>query len=563
VSDAADPSSKGQDVPALGQRLHRAALFLKRLTFRVSTAIQGPLYRFFFTIERMLVYVYEAIVGSWARSIDGLRNSKIIRALWKNTKRLSLLIAIIALIFVLIRESIFTIDYDFDGVIVRLGAYNRTVSPGINFMIPGIERLFVVNTEDRRQEHFGFIQFTPPPAPMTDFEAERKEDEDELLQEHARDAVDSAGSGSFVIESQRRGPRTTADYIVETAIPEPEMLRQEDEEDEVRERIKEQVKASELLVPPSGKVPVPEEMKMIAGDLNIVYLTYSVQYEIIDARAYLFNAVDVKRNLRDLSQVAIRISVGDRSTEAVLSGDRKVIESETLKFLQVESDRYRLGLRITNVIIQDANPPDQVKTAFHQVNAAKQEMENTIHQAESEYNSTIPQMTGKAERAISEANAYRINLLAKAQGESERFLSVLEEYQKAPEVIRTRYYLEALEELHEDISVTLIDPSLRGILPVFSGDANGRGELAQSSGVLQHAHAENEPSFNKGQHAVTSTNSSEYGPAGAPSRLVDPPGPGRVSGSEPHAHEENTHKIALPKITEVEPASVTPTQVQP
>ena len=561
MSELTKPFGEQQDSRAAPGKFTRAALFLKRLIFQVSAAVQGPFYRFFFSIELVCVYAYEAIVESWTRSLNALRNNKIIRSIWKNSQRLAMIVAIIALAFVIVRESIFTIDYDFDGVIVRLGAFNRTVTPGINFMIPVIERLFVVNTEDRRQEHFGFVQFTPPPAPMTDFEADRKEDEEEILQEHEREAIESTGSGSFVIESQRRGPRTTADYVVETGIPDPERLPQQEEEDEVRERIKERVKTSELLVPPSGKVPVPEEMKMIAGDLNIVYLTYSVQYEIIDPRAYLFNAVNVKRNIRHLAQVAIRISVGDRSTGSILSGDRKMIESETRDFLQTETDRYRLGLRITNVIIQDANPPDQVKTAFHQVNAAKQQMENTIHQAESEYNSTLPQMSGKAERAISEAHAYRVNLLAKARGESARFLSVLGEYRKSPEVIRTRYYLEALEELHDAISVTLIDPSLRGILPVFSGDASNRGGLEQSSGVLQHADSGNGPPFNEGQHAVSATRVSDFGPQGELSRLVDPPG--IVPISEPAAHAQDVHKITMPKITEVEPAFVAPAKVQP
>lgn len=558
-----ESNTSGENRPTAGGRIRSAVLFTKRLTFRLTAAIQGPFYRFFFALERTIIYVYQAIVESWVRGFNAIKNSKIIRAIWKNSKRLAVLIAFLVLLFVLIRESIFTIDYDFDGVIVRLGAYDRTVSPGINFMVPGIERLFVVNTEDRRQEHFGFVQFTPPPPPMTEFEADLKEEETELLQERETKAVDSTGSGSFVIESQRQGPRTTADYVIETNITDPETLGQEDEEDEVRERIKERVRTSELLVPPSGKVPIPEEMKIIAGDLNIVYLTFSVQYEIIDPRAYLFNSVDVKRNVRDLSQVAIRISVGDRSTEGVLSGERKLIEAETLKFLQVQFDRYQLGLRVTNVIIQDANPPDQVKAAFHRVNSAKQEMENTIHHAEAEYNSTIPQMTGKADRTIAEAEAYRVNLLAKARGESHRFLNVLREYRKAPEVIKTRYYLEALEELHDDINVTLIDPNLRGILPVFSGDTNQASNLAQSSGVLDHAHSSNKPALNEGQHTTTATRAGDFGPISEPLRSIDPPGvkiQTTLNADEPGGEK---HSVVMPSITDVEPATIAPAKVQP
>ena len=79
-------------------------------------------------------------------------------------RRVIFLLAFVGISYVVIRATVFIIDYDYDGVILRVGAYHRTVTPGMNFKIPVIEKLFVVNTEDRRQEHFGFVQFDPPPA---------------------------------------------------------------------------------------------------------------------------------------------------------------------------------------------------------------------------------------------------------------------------------------------------------------------------------------------------------------------------------------------------------------
>lgn len=531
----------------------------KRWIFHVVSTLQTVVYGFIFAVQRTLLYVHGAVIGSFTLFVNALLKNRFIRSCFVNLRRVIFLVAFAGLSYVIVRSTVFTINYDFDGVILRVGAYHRTVTPGINFKIPVVEKLFVVNTEDRRQEHFGFIQLAPPPEPMTDHERDLREEQDDLLLEYNESRAGDLGSGDFITENERKGPGLTRDFIIENEVANQERVQQSEQEAEVKERNERRVEAANHIVPPSGKVPVPEEMKMITGDLNIVYLTYSVQYEIVTPEDYLFNSVDVQSNVRDIAQVAIRVAVGDRSTNGVLSFDRKVIADETLAYMQDIISRYQLGLHITNVIIQDANPPDQVKAAFHKVNSAKQEMEDIINVAESEYNATLPQMVGKAERVRSEAEAYRENLTQKAAGEAQRFTQILAEYKKAPEVTRSRYYLEALESLHENISVTLIDPTLKGILPVLMKE---RAELppAVSAGVLQHANEVQAFELHPEQHQVKTVPIPQEGLHARPLHGVDPPGIMPSSNTAntglPADPAANHSAVMRPAVTTVDPASI-------
>ncbi|MDP5064344.1 MAG: FtsH protease activity modulator HflK [Haliea sp.] len=540
-----------------------ATRFFKRWVFRAVSSIQRFFYGFIFATERILTYISTAVIGSARSLVNRLSTSKFLRSLFSNVRRVIFLLAFVGISYVVIRATVFIIDYDYDGVILRVGAYHRTVTPGMNFKIPVIEKLFVVNTEDRRQEHFGFVQFDPPPSPMTDHERDIREDQDEALLDYNGAQASDLGTGDFLTEIERKGPGLTRDYIIENEVAKQDALHYTDQEAEVQERNERRVSAANHIIPPSGKVPVPEEMKMITGDLNIVYLTYSVQYEIVTPQDYLFNSVDVQSNIRDITQVAIRVAVGDRSTNGVLSFDRKTIADETLKYLQDIVDRYRLGVVVTNVIIQDANPPDQVKAAFHKVNSAKQEMEDIINLAESEYNATLPQMVGKAERVLSEASAYQVNLTLKAAGEAQRFSQVLAEYEKAPEVIRSRYYLEALESLHEKISVTLIDPSLKGILPVFAKQ-HSQVSPAISAGIPQHASETQMFEVHPEQYQVWNTPIPQEGLHSLPVHGVDPPGVMEPSGNASPGQQNGTEAVTIsrPAVTTVDPVSISAPEVR-
>ncbi len=542
-----------------------------RFWFRLVSAFKAGFFRAGIVIANIGQFINEASDRLVVDTIRYLREHRLVRAAFRNLKRVILAGALAGGLVVIVLESIVFISYDFDGVIVRLGGYHRTMGPGVNFKIPVIEKLYVVNTEDRRQEHFGFIQFAAPPPPRTEHEQSAQEQEDQLFAEHEEAQYELTNSGDFTSEVGRN-PKLTRSYVVETEAEPSEAIDPAEQEDEVMERLEVRQESVASIVPASGKVPVPEEMKMITGDLGIVYLTYSVQYEIVSPERYLFNSVDVRRNLRDLCQVALRVAVGDRSTSGVLSYQRSQVESEARSFLQAIVDRYKLGLKISSVIIQDANPPDQVRAAFNQVNAAKQAMENTIHLAEAEYNSTLPQLLGKADRLVAEAKAYETELTNKAEGEATRFKFVLEEYQQAPEVVRTRYFIETQEDLHARMNITLIDPALKGILPIYSNHA--KHEQAEQPVIEQAVlGVAATPQFKmvNGQYFVEEPVMPVNGPHNVLPHSSDPPSVDPLEYSitnpeQPGAHAAMTEQevaYAAPAATEVLPAAINNPQVKP
>ena len=135
-------------------------------------------------------------------------------------------------------------------------------------------------------------------------------------------------------------------------------------------------------------------------------------------------------------------------------------------------ESYDIGLRVTAVMLQSVNPPEKVKPAFNDVNAAKQEKEQAINRAEREYNRVIPQARGKAEKELANANAYSVKVVNRAKGDASRFTQVYKEYKKAPQVTQTRIYLETMEEIFAKISdFTIIDKDAKGLLPIY-GQSN-------------------------------------------------------------------------------------------
>lgn len=419
---------------------------------------------------------------SLTAALNALRRNRVLRFLFgAGLRRAIFIITGFSGLLFLLYDSLFMVPVTDNAVIIRLGRYDRMVEPGLAIKLPLFEKQLTVNTQLRLQENFGFRQYTPPPEPKTEREQTVAEHTADVVIEAVEANVDGRGTG-MVTEELRRGPPLPRDYAASLdpapqPPPDPEA-----ETADVLERVELSAEALENVIPPDGKVPVPADMKMLTGDLNVVYLTWSVQYEIVDAKQFLFRAADVTQTLRDLAVVAMRTAVGDMLTSDVLANGREAVAESALRFMQTQIDRYGLGLEIKEVIILDANPPDEVRSAYHLVNQAKQEMEHLINQAQAEYNSVIPHAKGKAERAVSEAHAYALNVENRSLGESERFRLIEEAYRKAPEVTRDRLYLETMENVYAGTEVTLVDRDLRGILPVFQ-----RGQSVDPFGINQNA----------------------------------------------------------------------------
>ena len=555
----ADASAGRQTARRAGARRWGLGSWLARVIKDFRLALLALFLRLWRGFRAVAGFIHVGCIGAVRAAADFLRDNALLQQIIGDVRRLILVVAFMGCVIALIVETVYIVSFNSSAVVLRLGRYHRTVDSGIRFKLPVVERVFIVNSKSRLQEDFGFIQYTPPPKPLTEFEEEVAAHQTDVVTEAAQAEVEARNTGNLQQELDR-GPPLPRDYVVSQNPPPVREPDPQAEAEEVTERVELKAEALENVIPPDGKVPVPEDMKMLTGDLNIVYVTWSVQYEIDNGEEYLFRATDVQRTLRDVAVVAMRIAVGDRLDYEILSTGRDEIAQEAKLLMQETLDRYKLGLKIAGVIIQDANPPDAVKAAFHMVNRAKQEMENTIHQAEAEYNSILPQTYGKAERLLAEANAYAVELGNRSKGEAARFDAIREEYRKSPQVIRDRYYIEAMEDVYARTAVTLIDPKLKGILPVFQGRGAPTTPMPAESAAMAVAPelVAPEPATPvEGQVQAPSKPIPEVGAHTPPQRSVDPPAPQEIaSGNPPGGGTPAPAGVAPPAVNDVAPVNL-------
>jgi membrane protease subunit HflK len=217
----------------------------------------------------------------------------------------------------------------------------------------------------------------------------------------------------------------------------------------------------------AGQEP-DEEKSMVTGDLNAALVEWVVQYRIEDPSQYLFDVRNPGETLRDLSEAAMREVVGDRTVDELITIGRQDIEVEALARMQELSKRYHLGIRVDQVQLKNVNPPSQVQASFNEVNKAQQDRENAINIANGEYNNVVPKAKGEADQTIRAAEGYRFKRVNEAEGDVAAFSAVLQQYIKAPEITRTRLYLETMGEiLPQTGQKIIVDESLRQLLPVL------------------------------------------------------------------------------------------------
>jgi membrane protease subunit HflK len=211
-----------------------------------------------------------------------------------------------------------------------------------------------------------------------------------------------------------------------------------------------------------------EEKSMVTGDLNAALVEWVVQYRIEDPRQYLFDVRNPGETLRDLSEAAMREVIGDRTVDELITIGRQDIEIEALARMQDLSKRYHLGIRVDQVQLKNVNPPSQVQASFNEVNKAQQDRENAINIANGDYNKAVPKAKGEADQTIRGAEGYRFKRVNEAEGDVAAFSAVLQEYVKAPEITRTRLYLETMSEILPQMGQKIIvDESLRQLLPIL------------------------------------------------------------------------------------------------
>ncbi|MGM0578434.1 MAG: FtsH protease activity modulator HflK [Myxococcota bacterium] len=219
-----------------------------------------------------------------------------------------------------------------------------------------------------------------------------------------------------------------------------------------------------------------QESLMVTGDLNVVDVDWTVQYRIGDPVKYLFRVRHVRDTFRFMTQAVMREVIGDRTVNEVLTVGRTELAVAVQEDLQRLSDQYEMGLRVRQVILQDITPPDPVKPSFNEVNEAQQEREKLINQARAAYNKEIPRAKGEARRTIQQAEGYAVDRVNRSEGEAARFGSIYEEYRRAPEVTRTRMFIETMAEVLPKVRRKIVvDEGSTETIPLVPFSLGARG----------------------------------------------------------------------------------------
>lgn len=303
----------------------------------------------------------------------------------QNNWKFGATIALVILVILFLKSTIYTIQPEEVGVVQRFGKFVQTTDPGLHFKLPGgIDKVTKVRTQFVFKQEFGY-------------------------------------------QTRQAGIRT--EYAQNSS-------------------------------------QLTEESLMLTGDLNIADVEWSVQFRIYDPAKFLFEIRDPVGTLRYASEAAMRLIVGDRSVDEVLTFGREEINVEVQAKLQEYMDGYKTGIKIVTVQLQDVNPPDAVKESFDDVNKAKQEKETVINQAREAYNKVIPQARGQAEKEISSAEGYATKRINEADGDAKRFREVYKAYSLSPSVIKRRLYIETMADvLKKAKDVYVIDENLKNVMP--------------------------------------------------------------------------------------------------
>ncbi len=202
---------------------------------------------------------------------------------------------------------------------------------------------------------------------------------------------------------------------------------------------------------------IPINSTMLTQDENIVDIIGTVQYQIDNAEKYLFNVRHPEISLTQVTESALRQSIGRSKMDYVITEGRGEIALQVRGLIQDIVNNYQTGLNIFKVNIQNAKPPEAVKDAFDDVTQAREDEERFKNEAEAYRNEVLPKSRGAAARMREEAEAYKNEVIARAEGEAERFKKLLKEYKKAPEITRDRLYIEMMESVLSNSSKVMVD----------------------------------------------------------------------------------------------------------
>jgi len=218
-----------------------------------------------------------------------------------------------------------------------------------------------------------------------------------------------------------------------------------------------QVRTVEIGYRNNVKSKVPKESLMLTDDENIVDIQFAVQYVLKDPKDYLFNNRNPDESVLQAAETSIREIVGKSTMDFVLYEGRAQVTASAQKLMQEILDRYRTGINVSKVTMQNAQPPEQVQAAFDDAVKSGQDRERQKNEGQGYANDVIPRARGAAARLNQEAEGYRQRVIERAEGDASRFRQIVAEYNKAPGVTRDRLYIDAVQQIMSNATKVLID----------------------------------------------------------------------------------------------------------
>ncbi len=202
-----------------------------------------------------------------------------------------------------------------------------------------------------------------------------------------------------------------------------------------------------------------QESLMLTDDENIIDIQFAVQYRIREdgAEDFVFKNQQPEEAVKQAAETAMREVVGKKTMDSIIYESRADVAIDVQKLMQTILDRYRTGVLVTSVAIQNAQPPEQVQAAFNDAVKAGQDRERQINEGQAYANDVIPKARGAASRLIQEAEGYRQRVIDSATGDASRFRAVLAEYNKAPGVTRDRMYIDTMREIFQNTTKVMVD----------------------------------------------------------------------------------------------------------
>ncbi len=202
---------------------------------------------------------------------------------------------------------------------------------------------------------------------------------------------------------------------------------------------------------------VLKEALMITDDENIIDIQFAVQYILSNPEEYLFNNRNPDEAVLQVAESSIREVIGKSSMDYVLYEGREDVAAKATILMQALLDNYKIGIAISKVTMQNAQPPQQVQAAFDDAVKAGQDKERQKNEGEAYANQVVPVAVGNAARLIQESEGYKQRVIENSTGDASRFKQILVEYSKAPVVTRDRLYLDMMQEVLSSTNKILVD----------------------------------------------------------------------------------------------------------